>query len=120
MRKTIVAVSILAPIAAGLMCTALFSELGIFLVGYHVWMARAAAATSVASTDSNVRRVLNATQYGVNQAENYVLSVKDRDTRIRLWNRLIALAPNENWRRIYGYGLEAEYGFGPHVKKDAR
>lgn len=117
MRKTLLAVALVVLILGGFAAAALFTEAGIFVVGFRFWMARAAAASTVAETDANLARVLGSTQYGVNRAESFVPAIEVRDTRIRLWRRLIALAPNDNWRQLYEYRLEAEYGKGPHAAK---
>lgn len=87
---------------------ALFTDLGVLAVGHHYWMSRAARSPDDASLTQNLKRVLNSTQYGVNNAENWVLDVEDRATRVRLWEKLIELAPNESWRGYYRERLEAE------------
>jgi hypothetical protein len=87
---------------------ALFTDLGILVVGHHYWMSRAARSPDDASLTENLERVLDSTQYGVNNAENWVLGAEDRATGLRLWAKLIELAPNDLWRGYYGERLAAE------------
>ena len=114
-KRTGVGIALVTFAGVGVLALVLLSDLGIFLIGNKFWMARAVAAADVRETDAHLRRVLTATQYGVNQAENYVLSLDDRAARVRLWRRLVHLAPNQNWRDLYSYRLQAEYGKGPHA-----
>ena len=106
-RRLVLVAAVVALLVFGVY-GALFSGLGILVVGHHFWMSRAARSPDDESLTRNLERVLNSTQYGVNNAENWVLDVEDRETRIRLWEKLIELAPNEGWREYYRTRLAAE------------
>jgi len=107
-RSRALAALLLISVALAAWSFALYARLGIFLVGHRYWLWKAAQAESETATKDSLERVLNATQYGVNQAQTYVRGLDDRQTRIRLWRTLIDLAPNENWVRQYTADLESE------------
>lgn len=106
-----VAITVLLGVAAG--AFVLHTDLGIFVLGYRYYMSRAASASQTSEIDRDLQRVLDATQYGVNNAENYVLSLKSREKRVVLWQHLVVLAPNSNWRHRYEVHLNSEYALAP-------
>jgi hypothetical protein len=84
---------------------------GIFLLGgTGYWVGRARAAVDPAEAKAYFRYVLASSQYGVNGAENAVNALPDQRDRVRLFTLLIEVAPNENWREIYGRDLERQRG----------
>lgn len=89
---------------------ALFTELGIFLVGHRFFMPKAAHASTDEESTEHLFQVLQATQYGVNQAKNWTRKHRHPKCRIRIWKLLIELAPNEAWRRSYSNELKEELG----------
>lgn len=79
-----------------------YTAYGIFLAGgSHYWVRKAARTTDPAEAKAHLMRVMTATQYGVNAAENAVRDLERREDRIRLWSLLIEVAPNDTWRAIY-------------------
>lgn len=76
--------------------------------GGRYWVSRAVAADADTEAREHLRRVLGATQYGVNVAENAVRRLPRREDRIRMWRLLVELAPNENWRETYQRHLDQE------------
>jgi len=89
---------------------ALFTDLGVFLVGNRYWVRRAFLATSETVSSTSLKRVVSATHYGVNIAENRVKALHECSDRARLFRLLVALAPNENWKEIYRRDLKAQLG----------
>lgn len=87
--------------------------MGVFVVGNRYWFWKASHAESEDAMRGDIGRVLSATQYGVNQAENYVRDIEDRQTRIRWWRVLIDMAPNDDWAQRYARLLQAELGAPP-------
>lgn len=81
-----------------------------FVVGHRYWFWKASHADREDVMREDIGRVLGATQYGVNQAENYVREIEDRQTRIRWWRVLIDMAPNDNWAERYARLLQGELG----------
>jgi hypothetical protein len=71
-RRVLIAFALVAPLAVTV-GGALFTELGILTVGHRYWMSRAARSTNEARLADSIERVLRATQYGVNVAEDRVL-----------------------------------------------
>src|SRR5688572_6113702 len=70
---------------------------GIFAAGGgRYWVGRAADEPNAHLARAHLRRVVGATQYGVNIAENAVGDLPRAKDRVRLWRLLIELAPNEN------------------------
>jgi hypothetical protein len=106
----------LASAAIGIACAAAafvafqrYTAFGIFGAGGgRYWVERAAAEENPDLARAHLRRVLGATQYGVNVAENAVRELPRPEDRIRLWRLLVEIAPNENWRGIYSRRLAAE------------
>jgi len=106
----------LAAIAIAIACTVVafvafqrYTALGIFAAGGgRYWVGRAAGEANADVARAHLRRVVGATQYGVNVAENAVRELPRIEDRVRLWRLLIELAPNENWREIYSRRLAAE------------
>lgn len=76
--------------------------------GGRYWVSRAVAARADTEARAHLRRILGATQYGVNVAENAVRRLPRREDRIRMWRFLVELAPNDNWREIYQRHLDQE------------
>lgn len=95
-------------LVGGIVYGMLFTELGVFFGGYRFWMGLAAYSDFPELRSESVQRVLNGTQYGVDQAESWVLAHGDRTRRIRLWKILIERAPNEGWRSRYSDHLQRE------------
>lgn len=86
-----------------------YTDLGIFVGGGGAyWVRQAAASPSDEEATAHLRRVLEATRYGVNTVENAVKDLPSRTDRVRLWRLLIRIAPNESWRKIYAQNLERE------------
>lgn len=106
----------LALAAIAIACTAMafvafqrHTAFGIFAAGGgRYWVERAAGEANAGVARTHLRRVVGATQYGVNVAENAVGDLPRAEDRLRLWGLLIELAPNENWREIYSRRLAAE------------
>jgi hypothetical protein len=79
-----------------------YTAFGIFAAGGgRYWVGQAAGEANADVARAHLQRVVGATQYGVNVAENAVADLPRADDRVRLWRLLIELAPNENWREIY-------------------
>jgi len=87
---------------------AIYTRLGIFAVGHRYWLWQASRAESEDARRESLGRVLNATQYVVNQAESYVRGIQDRRLRIRLWRTLIDTTPNDSWIQHYTRNLQSE------------
>jgi hypothetical protein len=86
-----------------------YTAYGIFAGGGgRYWVSRAVAAHSEMEARAHLRRVLGATQYGVNVAETAVRRLPRRKDRIRMWRLLAELAPNDNWRKIYQRNFDQE------------
>lgn len=107
-RRQLLGAFLVVVTATACVCGALFTETGVFAIGHRYWMYRAARSTGEVELREHLGRVLAGTQYGVNLAENWVLEVEDRATRVRLWEALIELAPNEWWRERYRARSAAE------------
>ena len=91
-----------------------YTDLGIFVGGGgRYWVQRAAASRTDDEAVSCLRRVVAATQYGVNVAENQVAAIPDRQIRMRLWRILVQVAPNENWHGIYSRRLAHDQSPSP-------
>ena len=86
----------------------LFTEIGVFVVGYRFWMSLAAHTDDTDTRIKLVQRALDGTQYGVNQAENWTRDHKNGEQRLELWRALIEAAPNEGWRDFYGARLRQD------------
>ena len=87
---------------AAFVCFQRYTDYGIFIAGGNrYWIRRAAQAEDPAEAKAHLGRVIAATQYGVNVAENAVADLERREDRVRLWSLLIELAPNDTWRAIY-------------------
>lgn len=100
---------IIAAAAVSFIALQRYTAYGIFAAGGgRYWVHRAAAETDAGRAKAHLRRVANATQYGVNVAENAVRELDMPADRARLWRLLIEIAPNENWREIYARRLAAE------------
>jgi len=83
-------------------CFQRYTAYGIFAAGGgRYWVRRAAETTDAAEARAHLVRVVAATQYGVNIAENAVRDLERPKDRIRLWSLLIEVAPNDTWRAIY-------------------
>ncbi len=108
-RRVVTVVAALAVLIAAAFLFQRYTAYGIFAAGgARYWVARAAAARTADEAKAHLTRVVSATQYGVNAAENAVAELPTREDRIRLWGHLIDVAPNENWRQIYRTRLQRE------------
>ena len=87
---------------------ALYTDLGVFLVGHRYWMGKAAHAKTAEATITDLHRVVQATQYGVNQAQSWTRDHPHSACRIRIWRQLVQLAPSENWRHFYSTELKKD------------
>ena len=104
----ILALFVALVVLPGITYWALYSDLGVFLIGNRYWVQRAATSTSFITTRVYLRRVLSATQYGANVVEARVRALPDRTQRARLFGVLVDLAPNASWRDVYLRNLTAE------------
>lgn len=88
----LVAVASLAPLAQR------YTEVGVFLLGGgSYWVERAAGEPTDAVAADYLNIVLQATQYGLNVAENAVGALPDRGQQARLFTLLAAVTHNESW-----------------------
>jgi len=109
--KWVAAVSLLAILltaVGALTWAALFTDLGVFVVGHDYWLWRARTSTDDAECERHLGRVIKATQYGSDQVETYVLELDSRTDRVRLWRRAIECAPNDNRREKFAFRLAKE------------
>lgn len=111
--KRVATVLLVAVFMAGvgtLTWAALFTNLGVFLVGHDYWLWRARTSTDDAECEGHLRRVIGATQYGSDQVETYVLELDSPADRVRLWQRAIESANNDVRRERFAFRLERELG----------
>lgn len=106
--RILVALVAIVMIASAYVWFALTTRVGMFMGGGRYYVARAASTENPDQARAYLRRVLANTQYGVNIAENSVRALPNAGDRIKLWRYLIELAPNDNWRGIYGLDLERD------------
>lgn len=106
-RRTIGLLAVLA-VLLGAWLFSLHTGIGVFVAGHRYWLWKASQAESEDALREHLGRVLDASQYGVNQAENYVREIEDRRVRIRLWRALVEMAPNDNWAERYARHLQGE------------
>lgn len=117
-RRVGVAVLVFVVLGAAVLYWCLYTEMGIFVVGHWYWMHRAGNAESADAARAHLERVVGATQYGVNFAQQGVRRVSDPRRRVELWNMLIELAPNDHWRAIYASNLQNELATEPAIREE--
>lgn len=105
---TVLLVGMLMAGVGTLTWAALFTDLGVFVVGHDYWLWRARTSTDDAECDRHLRRVIGATQYGSDQVETYVLELDSPTDRVRLWKRAIESANNDDRRERFVFRLERE------------
>jgi hypothetical protein len=88
-------------ITAGVVWLQRFTDVGVFAGrGSRYWVGRAAASNTETEALACLEIVLSATQYGVNVAENCVMTYPP-PVRARLFKLLAGVAPTEAWRDQY-------------------
>ncbi len=97
-----VIVAVVVPSVFGFVHYQRTSDLGIFLFrGSHYWFKLARSAEGADEAKAHLQRIIDATQYGVNIAQNHVNSLDETQERLRMFNLLVEIAPNEHWRKLY-------------------
>jgi len=112
-RRTGIRIAVLlviaAPLIVGLVHYQRHTDLGIyFFQGSHYWFDKARRAESADEAKDHLQRIVNATQYGVNIAQNHVNSLDDASERLKMFTMLVEIAPNKHWEKLYRLDVERQ------------
>ncbi len=84
------------------------TQLGILAFGGARYWIGQAREVEDGEAREHLRYVLDSGDYGVNAAENAVAGLSSGFERLRLFELLAELAPNDNWQRTYLRRAEQE------------